>query len=116
MPPIKEAPTTPPSLQQLLQDEPDLVDRLFDYLLELLPDLREAGPTLQSARAKLRDEFSGEEGYIRKRDSAHISQKVLEAFNGRNATEVARRLGISRATVYRVLKQAGRSQRGEQAS
>nr|WP_305683079.1 helix-turn-helix domain-containing protein [Hydrogenophaga sp.] len=32
-------------------------------------------------------------------------------FNGRNAREVARRLGIGRATVYRLIKQGGGEKR-----
>ena len=36
-----------------------------------------------------------------------ITAEVLRVFNGRNAAEVARRLGIGRATVYRIIKQEG---------
>ena len=35
------------------------------------------------------------------------ARQVLRLFNGCNATEVARELNVGRATVYRVLKQAG---------
>ena len=53
-------------------------------------------------------EFAGEEVYIPKRNSKDVAAEVLRLFNGRNATEVARRLGIHRATVYRYLKQPGK--------
>ena len=33
--------------------------------------------------------------------------EVLRTFNSRNATELARRLQVSRATVYRWIKQPG---------
>jgi DNA-directed RNA polymerase specialized sigma subunit len=38
-----------------------------------------------------------------------MARKALALFNGRNAREVARRLGISRPHVYRLLKQPGGS-------
>ena len=43
----------------------------------------------------------------RKDKGDRLATQVLSLFNGRNATEVARCLNISRATVYRLLKQPG---------
>ena len=101
-----------PDLQRLIDAEPDLVDRIFDYLLAEFPQI--AGmpaASLQKTKAAVRAEFAGEECYIASRPATARQQMVAEIlalFNGRNATEVARRLQISRATVYRVIKQPGK--------
>lgn len=89
---------------------PDLVDRLFEYLIELLPELRGSAATMERAEQQLRKEFAGQDVYIPARssvDKAEERRQVLRLWNGRNATGVARTLGISRATVYRHLKQPG---------
>lgn len=111
-------PTPTPALDLLTAAEPDLVDRIFDYIL--------ADPTLAKAinsqtltgkdaipklKAAVRAEFVGEKCYITghsNTDRQHRVQQVLSLFNGRNATEVARSLRLSRATVYRYLKQPGK--------
>lgn len=100
--------TQPKDLQDLLAAEPDLVDRIFDYLLAEFPQLAGDAARVQRAQTAVRAEFAGEEVYIQKRSSKEIAAEVLRLFNGRNATEVARRLRIHRATVYRYLKQAGK--------
>ena len=100
--------TQPKDLQDLLAAEPDLVDRIFDYLLAEFPQLAGDAARVQRAQTAVRAEFAGEEVYIQKRSSKEIAAEVLRMFNGRNATEVARRLRIHRATVYRYLKQAGK--------
>lgn len=91
--------------------DPDIVERLFAYMLELLPET--ARPAVEAKRIEikrgLRKEFGGQRGlYVRTSDEeidADAVAQVLAIFNGRNATEVARRLNISRATVFRVIKQ-----------
>ena len=88
--------------------DPDLVDRIFDYLLAEFPQI--AGVRLDETRQAVREEFRGEEVSIAARPASErqrLAQEVLSLFNGRNAREVARRLQISRATVYRVIKQPG---------
>ena len=100
--------TQPKELQDLLAAEPDLVDRIFEYLLVEFPQLAGDAARVQKAQTAVRAEFAGEEVYIQKRSSRDIAVEVLRLFNGRNATEVARRLQIHRATVYRYLKQAGK--------
>lgn len=85
----------------------DFIDRLWDYVLHNFPQI----PPDDAARVKreMRQELGGERRYVRSRDSGNVlAQEVLRLFNGRNATEVARRLDISRASVYRYIKQAGR--------
>ncbi|WP_343593816.1 Mor transcription activator family protein [Paracidovorax wautersii] len=97
-----------PQLDALIEQEPDLVDRIFDYLVRELPEL--SGGRAQEVKKALRAEFRGEEVYIPARDATarqRMVAQVLTLFNGRNAREVARELRISRATVYRYIKQAG---------
>lgn len=102
-------PHTPPKeLQALLDAHPDLVDRIFAYLLDEFPQLAGDADAVMRAQAAVRAEFAGEGAYIQKRTSQALAAEVLRLFNGRNATEVARRLGISRRTVYRHLKQPGK--------
>lgn len=97
---------TTPELQNLISAEPDLVDRIFEYLLTEVPGLAIQAEKLKHA---VREEFKGDSYYIAGRPETvrqHQVAQVLALFNGRNATEVARRLGIGRATVYRILKQS----------
>ena len=90
-----------------LFEDPDLVDRIFDYIVEMFPEM--SARELSGAKAAVRAEFAGSETYLRKRRSASAqAAEVLALFNGRNASEIARRLRISRASVYRYIKQAGR--------
>jgi len=86
--------------------EPDLVTAIFDVLIESHPDLmalREEG------EAAVRHRLKGLRGTVTDQpDSDTLARRVLSMFNGRNPREVARRLRVSRATVYRILKQAGK--------
>lgn len=113
----QSAPDAPvPAQAKLVAAEPDLVDRIFDYIFAD-PDLSAAvqgtarlqNQPMDKLKTMVRAEFFGETCYIAGRPAtarqAQVSQ-VLALFNGRNATEVARSLGISRPTVYRYLKQA----------
>lgn len=91
------------------QIEPDLVDRIFEYIVRELPHEAERVAPL---REVVRQEFAGEVVRIPSRSAIERRQtasEVLRLFNGRNATEVARRLQISRSTVYRIIKQPGRA-------
>jgi Mor family transcriptional regulator len=87
---------------------PDLVDLIFEYIVAEFPEISGRAPALKNAARK---EFAGIETYIAQRSpterQAQINQ-IMCLFNGRNATEIARRLQISRATVYRLIKTAGR--------
>ncbi len=101
-------PYTKPSIPAPVITDPDLVDRIFTYLLTEFPQI--AGPRLEESRRAVRAEFGGERHWIPTRglsEQQQLAQKVLALFNGRNAREVARRLDVSRATVYRILKQPG---------
>lgn len=88
-------------------DNPKLVDAIFQYLGEEFPQL---APRLLLLKEEVLHEFSGIEVYIPRRSTARRKQlavDVLSLFNGRNANEIARKLGIGRATVYRIIKQEG---------
>lgn len=100
-------PDKTPDLAAIIAAEPDLVDRIFDYILAEFPQI---SASVQKHKAAVRAEFKGEECYIAGKPATARQQQVsqvLALFNGRNATEVARRLQIGRSTVYRVLKQSG---------
>lgn len=99
-------PSPHPQLDKLIEQDPDLVDRIFEYILAEFPQVKDKSGELKAA---VRSEFQGEECYIRGRsltEREQLVQQVLALFNGRNASEVARRLGIGRATVYRLIKQS----------
>lgn len=89
-----------------LFDEADFVDRVFAYILTMLPEL--AGREGDIKRS-LREEFGGgTRVYVRRYpERERVRLEVSRMFDGRNATQIARVLGISRATVYRHLKQRG---------
>lgn len=86
---------------------PDLVDRIFEFLVEQIPEIADRHTDIKQ---QIRKEFSSQVAYVRKRgiNEPHpLAADVARLFNGRSATEVARILKISRATVYRLLKQPG---------
>lgn len=97
-------PKQPHQLSERFADA-DLVDAVFAYCWDLMKRAPDADPA--ELKEALRDEFAGIEVYIRKNKRQALARQVLAIFNGRNATEVARTLNISRATVYRLLKQPG---------
>lgn len=106
-----------PKLNTLLQADPDLVDRIFDYIFQdpalakaLNAQAEQGSATVDKLKIAVRSEFKGEECYIAGRPATQRQEtvsKVLALFNGRNASEIARKLNISRRTVYRILKQPG---------
>lgn len=86
----------------------DLVDAIFEYIFVEFPEFAARAAMLKEATRK---EFSGIETYIPRRSSAErqrVVNEVLSLFNGRNASEIARRLNIGRATVYRIIKTEGK--------
>lgn len=96
-----------PKLADLIKAEPDLVDRIFDYILKEMP---EVAASVQKHKDAVRSEFRGEHCYIMGKPTTQRQEtvcQVLALFNGRNAREVARKLGIGKTTVYRIIKQAG---------
>lgn len=88
-------------------DDPDLIDSIFEFISVEFPEMRERAAELKQMA---RREFAGIETYIPRRPKAErdrVMLEVLRLFDGRNATEVARRLNISRASVYRIIKTPG---------
>jgi Mor family transcriptional regulator len=94
-------------VSQDILDNADLVDAIFAFIEDEFPQL---APRTAQLKEDVRREFSGVEIYIPRRSHAardQLTRDVLRLFNGRNASEIARRLGIGRATVYRIIKQDG---------
>jgi hypothetical protein len=96
------APT--PQLDALLKADPDLVDRIFDYAVKLMPEISQSSATRSRRRCATSSPASASTsaqgcgpGLWRR------SSRVSTAATRRDARE----LGIGRATVYRKLKQAG---------
>lgn len=87
----------------------DVVTHLLQKLCELVPEVRGDVARQQSIEAHLRLEFGGQTTYVAAsgKDYAAMRAQVRERFNGRNASTLARELGVGRATVYRWLKQPG---------
>lgn len=89
--------------------DPDFVDRVFDYVRALMPEL---GGREDDIKRAVRAEFAGQRAYIRSREAGAdhaLAIEVLRLFNGRNAREIGRKLRVSKSTVYRLLKQPGRA-------
>lgn len=76
------------------------------------PDLADELPQYES---DMREEFCGERSYIRGYPSTERQRRVSGVLgmlsNGHNATAIARKLQISRPTVYRIIKQAAQPQK-----
>ena len=88
---------------------PDLVDKVLALICKQNPALAADAKQLEGMEATLREHFGGAEQYVRKRrPSEQTAQAILAQFNGQNSRTVARELGVSRATVYRKLKQPKR--------
>ena len=94
-------------VSDVLSESADLIDAIFAYIVAEFPQMRERAAELQDLT---RREFSGDMTYIARRspvERQRVADEVLSLFNGRNASEVARRLNISRAGVYRIIKTGG---------
>lgn len=87
--------------------QPDLVELIFAYVIAEFPEIAARAEVLKAAT---RLELGGDRAYIGQRsptDRQQVTNEVLSLFNGRNASEIARRLNIGRTTVYRIIKTAG---------
>lgn len=86
-----------PELKRMAEFDPAVLELIVQYVIA----------TIDAERPHVRQQFGGAEGYIAKAsavDRARLERDILTLFNGRNVSEVARRLNIGRTTVYRVLK------------
>lgn len=86
----------------------DFLRRIIEVMQELEPSLTDE--IAREIERSLEQEFAGESVRIRKRGARweELKLEVRRRFNGRNATEIARELGIGRTTVYRILKTGGK--------
>lgn len=95
-----------PGLDRIIQRDPDIVDRLFAYLLEQMPELSGHAAELSKAERALRTEFRAERGvHVRSpRDDERreIRDRVRQYPAGTTCLTIARELGVSRWTVMRV--------------
>ncbi len=92
----------------------DFVDRVWDYLLQQWPQRLQDIPAdeVEDVKQLIRQGERGERPYITPAGATQRERRamqILALFNGRNASEVARVVGVGRATVYRVLKQQGKA-------
>ncbi len=71
-----------------------------EVLRRLLPTL--AASLAAEVERQLQVELAGTQTYHRKREPK--DEQIIAKFTGRNAMQVARELGVSRATVYRAVK------------
>ena len=97
-------PDTTPKLAALIQAEPDLVDRIFDYIMAELPEI---AASVQKHKDAVRAEFGGQRHYIATRPPTVRRQTVANIraqFNGVNIKDVATATGVSRRTVYRAIQ------------
>lgn len=86
----------------------DVVDRFVAHVRELFPDAE--GEIIKEFETRLREEFRGERVYIRSRAATERQErldKFRTIFNG-NVAETARKLGVGRTTVYRLIITAGK--------
>jgi Mor family transcriptional regulator len=90
-------------------------EKSADFVTALLNLLCDAGLMLPDQRTDadkaVRGYFGRDRYYVAQNSAQEDAQTkaraVLAMFNGRNAREVARRLGIGKTTVYRIIKQSG---------
>jgi Mor family transcriptional regulator len=97
------------SQADMADDYNDLIARMVAYVITVEPALAKRRVQITD---DLRKEFGGERWYVPSRHKTDRQERIaaiLATFNGRNASEVARKLNVSRATVYRVIKQPGRA-------
>lgn len=86
----------------------DLLRRIIETIQEMHPSFTD--DLAREIESSLRAEFAGETAYIykHKAERDRLMFEVRQRFNGRNATEIARELGIGRTTVYRIIKTSGK--------
>jgi len=100
--------TPAPAAPTATAADPDIVDHMLAYLQR--HNLITAEKDLREAEKAIRQQWGGTQPYVRAvpADRQAKAAKVLALFNGRNASTIARELGIGRSTVYRIIKQPGR--------
>lgn len=102
---VRDALEQHPEIRDEARRNPDIVRLIVEYCIA------EFDAKLGRAVDTVRAEFAGDRVKLARRtarDRERLAADVLRLFDGRNPAEVARRLNIGRATVYRIVKQARR--------
>lgn len=87
----------------------DVQTRIISALVRLGVGEEVAGMVGVEIVTGISRDWSGDNVYIsRDAERARMRDEVRRRFNGRNAREIARELGIGRATVYRIIKTPAR--------
>jgi Mor family transcriptional regulator len=92
-----------------LLDNVDLIDKIFEFIQIEFPEMHDKAFAQKELALR---EFAGIETYIPRRSQAErdrIAREVITVFNGSNAHEVAKRVCISRSSVYRIIKASTRT-------
>ncbi len=89
----------------------DVQTRITAALVRLGVSAETAGLVGSEITIDLARSWQGERIYIgvKEIERARIRDEVRRRFNGRNARELARELGIGKTTVYRIIKISGRA-------
>ena len=89
----------------------DLHTRITSALERLGVSAEVSGMVSTEIVTDLNRTWRGERVYLgaKELERAKVREEVCSRFNGRNARELARELGIGRATVYRIIKPPGRT-------
>jgi Mor family transcriptional regulator len=89
-----------------MKDRKNILARILERVREIEPTITE--DKLQTIEETIRLEYGGSEHYIPKETSAKRTNEIQKQFNGRNISEVAETLGISRRSVYRRIKRSSK--------
>ena len=82
-------------------DQDEIIHRAVETALQrLLPTL--VATVAADVKRQLDADLAGMQTYHRKR--RQIDEEIASKFDGRNARQLARDLGVNRSTIYRALK------------
>ncbi len=85
-------------------EKSDIVSRIIKRLFELDPEFSEE--TALQLELAIRKECAGMRFYVPKASPGYVGREVKRTFNGRNIDEITQKLGIHRATAYRLIKRS----------
>lgn len=94
---------SPKNVEPQKVNRDDFVSEMLSVIASRCPEVRGSLPEIEAwARAR----FGGMKWYAASfRDRQELVQKIRQDFNGRNISELAKRYGVSRRTIYRYLTQ-----------
>ena len=79
---------------------PDIVVEILEMVRRECGPLPELQSKLPEIEQKAREMFGGQQFYASLRDRQALVLMIRREYNGRNVSELARRYGVSRRTVY----------------